>query len=271
MTAAYRLKGIGWFAGCVAIVLGFYLISLQVASERKKLDGINDRIHAAERDIRALETEFDTRANLAQLEKWNGDTLALASPTAGQFVASEAALASIDVNQVAAPGQPGVQTAALVVPSLPSTAPSDLPAAQASTPQIVQVAAAMPLARPAVIKVAAVEKSAPLMAKLDDAARGRAAVAKVRPQAVCSRRSAGPFATSARSSSAATRRTSKVPRTTTATPGPQRWATPGRSCDMRRKRTARRLPRSSPNVRTPTASSRRSSGRSTSTGRSSTP
>ncbi len=185
MTAAYRFKGIGWFAACVAIVLGFYLISLQVASERKKLDVLNGRIHLAERDIRALETEFETRANLAQLEKWNGDTLALASPTAAQFVPNESALASIDVNQVALPGQPGVQTAALVVPSLSTAAPVATPApAQATTPQIVQVAAAMPLAKPAVFKVAAVEKSAPLIAKLNDATRGRDAVAKVRPQAV---------------------------------------------------------------------------------------
>ena len=48
----------------------------------------------------------------------------------------------------------------------------------------VQVAAAMPLAKPAVFKIAAVEKSAPMIAKLNDATRGRDAVAKVRPQAV---------------------------------------------------------------------------------------
>ena len=69
MTAAYRLKGIGWFGGCVAIVLGFYLVSLQVATERKKLESMDRKIDAAQRDIRALETEFETRANLAQLEK----------------------------------------------------------------------------------------------------------------------------------------------------------------------------------------------------------
>ena len=70
MTAAYRFKGIGWFGGCVAVVLGFYLVSLQVAGERKKLEQMDRRIESAQRDIRALETEFDTRANLAQLEKW---------------------------------------------------------------------------------------------------------------------------------------------------------------------------------------------------------
>jgi len=49
----------------------------------------------------------------------------------------------------------------------------------------VQVAAAMPEAKRAVvIKVAAIEKSAPLLAKLAEAARAKVAVAKVRPQAV---------------------------------------------------------------------------------------
>ncbi|MCP3734859.1 hypothetical protein M9979_08245 [Sphingomonas sp. RP10(2022)] len=182
MTAAYRLKGIGWFGGCVAIVLGFYLVSLQVAAERKKLDGMNRKIDSAERDIRALETEFETRANLAQLEKWNGETLSLAAPVAGQFVTDEGALASLDVNQIGV-GEPGVQTAALVVPSLPTVNPVAPVATPA--PAVVQVAAAMPMAKRAVvIKVAAIEKSAPLIAKLNEAARAKVAVAKVRPQAV---------------------------------------------------------------------------------------
>jgi hypothetical protein len=115
MTAAYRLKGLGWFASCTAIVLGFYLVSLQVAAERNKLDALNGRIRSAERDIRALETEFDTRANLAQLERWNGDILALSAPTAGQFVGSEAQLAAVSFRP--AGGEAGMRTAALVVPA----------------------------------------------------------------------------------------------------------------------------------------------------------
>ena len=183
MTAAYRFKGIGWFGGCVAIVLGFYLVSLQVAAERKKLDGMDRKIDAARRDIRALETEFETRANLAQLEKWNGETLALAAPVAAQFVASETALASLDVTQPGVP-QPGVQTAALVVPSLATVSVPAATAAPIATPAVVQVAAAMPTAKRAVIKAVAIEKSARMLAKLNEAARASAAVAKVRPQAV---------------------------------------------------------------------------------------
>ena len=143
MTAAYRLKGVGWFGGCVAVVLGFYLVSLQVAAERKKLETVNGQIRSAERDIRALETEFDTRANLAQLERWNGDTLALSAPTAGQFVASESALASLDVNQIGGPAGATVQTAQLLVPSLPVAAAAAAP--QAVDVAVQAVAAAAPL------------------------------------------------------------------------------------------------------------------------------
>lgn len=141
MTAAYRLKGIGWFAVLVGIVLGFYLVSLRVAAERKKLDDVEAHIAAAQRDIRALETEFDTRANLAQLEKWNGDTLALAAPTAGQFVRDEAQLAALDPNGGPVTG-PEVKTAALVVPSAPAPLPT--PDAPAPTPASAPVVAAAP-------------------------------------------------------------------------------------------------------------------------------
>ena len=95
MAAMYRLKGLGWLASCAMVAIGFYLVSSQVAAERKKLEQIDRKIVSAQRDIRALETEFDVRANLAQLERWNGDTLALTVPTAQQFVADEAALASL--------------------------------------------------------------------------------------------------------------------------------------------------------------------------------
>ncbi|SEN33838.1 hypothetical protein SAMN05192583_2526 [Sphingomonas gellani] len=208
MIAAYRLKGLGWFASCVAIVLGFYLVSLQVAAERKKLEAMNRQIEAAQRDIRALETEFDTRANLAQLEKWNGDTLALSAPVAGQYVGDEAQLAAMDVS---APNAPGIQTAALmVVPSAPvvATVPPVTPVQPTIAPPRVQpaVAVSAPVrmasartsasapvavasASPArVAKIKALEpvptRATPAAARLASAERANAAVAKVRPQAM---------------------------------------------------------------------------------------
>ena len=183
MTAAYRLKGIGWFGGCVVVVLGFYLVSLQVAGERNKLDRVNARITTAERDIRALETEFDTRANLVQLERWNGDTLALAAPTAGQYVADETALAAYDVS---APGSGvEVRSAALLVPS---GAPAMVTTQAAMT--LVAATAPVPSPAPAVQTAAPRTAAAPTRAPAPTrmaqvaAVRTAAAVAHVRPQAV---------------------------------------------------------------------------------------
>ncbi|MET4594104.1 MULTISPECIES: hypothetical protein [unclassified Sphingomonas] len=185
MTAAYRLKGVGWFGGCVAVVLGFYLVSLQVAAERKKLEAVNGQIRFAERDIRALETEFDTRANLVQLERWNGDTLALSAPTAGQFVASESALAALDVNQIGNRGT--IQTAQLLVPSMPVIAPVAAPAAvpAAVTNVGVQTAAVAAALKPVVIRASLqMPKSAEAAIVRAASTERLAAVAKVRPQAV---------------------------------------------------------------------------------------
>ncbi|VVT04541.1 conserved hypothetical protein [Sphingomonas sp. EC-HK361] len=158
MTAAYRLKGLGWMGGVTMVALAFYLVSLQVASERKHLESMNRQIAGAQRDIRALETEFDTRANLAQLERWNGDTLALVAPTAGQFVRDEAQLAAISFDGTpATAGSAGqVQTAQLIVPSLSGYALA------AITPAVIETASTTRSPAPAVLQVAkAKEEHAP--------------------------------------------------------------------------------------------------------------
>ncbi|WP_375287545.1 ABC transporter C-terminal domain-containing protein [Sphingomonas sp.] len=142
MTAAHRLKGLGWFGGVTVVALGLYLVSLQVAAERKKLEQLDAKIAAAEREIRALETEFDTRASLAQLERWNGDTLALVAPTARQFIRDDAQFAAISFRPVA-PGSGEVRTAALVVPAYvaPVQAPTVIPAVAPAAPVTVKAVA----------------------------------------------------------------------------------------------------------------------------------
>jgi hypothetical protein len=159
----YAWKTMGWFLAGVAVALGFLLVPLQVAAERKKLDHTVADIAQARRDIRALETEFETRANLAQLDQWNNDTLRLVAPGAGQFVADEAALASIDVRQQ---GGAAIQTASFV-----PAPPMSESLAEAAQPQVAAVATE-PHAQPAVaMKV----KAAPMLA---------AAVAKVKDMGV---------------------------------------------------------------------------------------
>lgn len=196
MTAAHRLRGVGWFGSCVVVVLVFYLVSLQVAAERNRLDAVNARVADAEHDIRALETEFDTRANLAQLERWNGDTLALTAPVAGQFVADETALASIDVSAAAGAATDGspIRTAALLVPSLANvslqtvvvpTLPSPAPTAAIQTASV-QVGAIepAPLRAARVSQAAAPVRTIATTPKAQAAMYRAAAVANVRPQAV---------------------------------------------------------------------------------------
>lgn len=104
-------KGLGWFLCGVVVAPACYLVNSYGAAERGKLEATRLAIVQAQRDIRGLETEFNTRANLAQLERWNGEVLALAAPMPQQYLAGETALASLDQ-------QPAeVQLAALVVPT----------------------------------------------------------------------------------------------------------------------------------------------------------
>lgn len=89
------LTGFGWLATFLIVAPGCYLVSSQVASERARVEGLERAIVKARKDIRGLETEFDTRANLAQLERWNGEVMRYSAPTPAQFLRGDAALAQL--------------------------------------------------------------------------------------------------------------------------------------------------------------------------------
>lgn len=161
MVVAHRFRWFGWFVLCVSVILGCYLMSSRVAAERNKLAAIESSIARTQRDITALETEFDTRASFAQLQRWNGDTLKLSAPTAGQYIRNDAELAQVDFNAPAPAAGPQIQTAAAVIPSAP-VEPAD--ATVAATP------AAPATAAPAKMKAAVAMVSAPVGAKLQPAA-----------------------------------------------------------------------------------------------------
>lgn len=93
--ATRNLKGFGWFVMGVLVAPPCYLVSSWVAAERARVESLDRAIIAAKREIRDLETEFETRANHAQLEKWNGEVLSLAAPRPDQFLAGEEALAQL--------------------------------------------------------------------------------------------------------------------------------------------------------------------------------
>ncbi len=182
MVVINRFRWFGWFALCVAVILTSYLTSSRVAAERKKLADVERAIASTDREIQALETEFDTRANLAQLQRWNGETLRLTVPTAGQYVHDEAQLA--DVNFDAQPdGNAKIQTASYVMPS----APAEVVAEPQPQPvkAVVTTTAAVSTPTPVRVAVAAVVKSTP---KLKPAIMTASASAKPRTVAMLDRK-----------------------------------------------------------------------------------
>ena len=107
-------------AGAVAgAALGFYLVSLRVASERAALESVESEIAMAQRDIRLLQTELGTRGRLAQLERWNVRFIRLSAPTADQFVDGGFQLATLVKPQA----RPAIE-APVVMASAPVLSPT---------------------------------------------------------------------------------------------------------------------------------------------------
>ncbi|QHL89596.1 hypothetical protein GVO57_00595 [Sphingomonas changnyeongensis] len=140
---AHRLRPIGWVAGVATATLGFYLVSLQVATERAALERVERRIAVARRDIRRLETEFAARASLRQLEQYNGEVLALAAPRAQQYLTSDVQLVAFDPRSLdGALPPPGQVALARAESAAPAPAPADAaPARPSFKPAIVEDAA----------------------------------------------------------------------------------------------------------------------------------
>jgi hypothetical protein len=97
---AQRFRPVGWVAGIALAATALYLVSLQVASERGRLEQIDRKIAATKREIRQLQTEMGTRASLRQLERWNGEVLALSAPQAGQYLSGEAGLDTLNRDEI---------------------------------------------------------------------------------------------------------------------------------------------------------------------------
>ncbi len=136
---AQRFRPLGWAAGVAIAATGLYLVSLQVAAERGKLDAVEAQIAAAKRDLRQLQTEVGSRASLRQLEAWNGDVLSLSAPKAAQFVADAAQLTALNLD----PADGAVAPPALLAEY--TTAPP---------PPVADVPARAPVVKPAPVRAA---------------------------------------------------------------------------------------------------------------------
>ena len=93
--SARSFRSVFMVASCAGAALGCYLVSLRVASERAKLEDVENRIVLAQRDMRVLHTEIGTRGRLSQLERWNAGAFALSAPAADQFLKGSFELAKL--------------------------------------------------------------------------------------------------------------------------------------------------------------------------------
>lgn len=96
MIAIKRLQSIFWILLVAFGALTAYLISLRVATERNAVHLVEQRVAAVRADIRYLETEFEARASMRQLERWNATDYRYGAPQASQYLPDERALASLD-------------------------------------------------------------------------------------------------------------------------------------------------------------------------------
>jgi hypothetical protein len=172
--AIKALNGFGWFLTGVVVAPGCYLVSSQVASERARVEGLERAIVKARKDIRGLETEFDTRANLAQLERWNGEVMRYTAPTPAQFLPGDAALAQMRPLEGDGLAE---RYAAMVVPegvpdvvSGTARTATDAVAAPAAVSRPATAVAAAPAAKPETIAAAVSKPVREAAAKANDEA-----------------------------------------------------------------------------------------------------
>jgi hypothetical protein len=135
MIAVKRLQSLIWVILVALGALGAYMVSLKVATERNELMRVRAQIARARGDIRYLETEFSARASMRQLERWNQDDFMYATPTSGQYLAGERALAHLDGVQPNGPDYvaPPVMVAMVETPADLPSAPQPAPASPAAT------------------------------------------------------------------------------------------------------------------------------------------
>lgn len=126
---AQRFRSVGWVAGIALAATALYLVSLQVANERGRLEAIDRKIAQTKREIRQLQTEMGTRASLRQLERWNGEVLALSAPQAEQYLSDEAALDRLDHDEIGRKPSPPPPVMVAIAPEAVTTAEKASPSA----------------------------------------------------------------------------------------------------------------------------------------------
>ncbi|MAF61093.1 MULTISPECIES: hypothetical protein [Pseudomonadota] len=161
--AVKRLKTIGWIALIFIVAIALYPLSLSVATLRSDLTRTERDILRTRAEIRYLETEFATRASLAQLAMWNDLEYGYEAPSAAQYLDGERELANL--GEIDKPLDEPVRVAAMTIkPQAEPTPikPAELAANTVKTPEPLSVSASVAIISPA---RAATSATAPKAAK----------------------------------------------------------------------------------------------------------
>ncbi|MCE7795869.1 colicin transporter [Sphingobium sufflavum] len=186
MIAIKRLKNILWILIVAFGALTAYLISLRVATERNAVQALDGKIFHVRADIRYLETEFESRANMRQLEKWNSADYRYGAPQAAQYLPDERALASLD--GVKSNGEIYVAPPVMMAMADSAAPVTEAVAQRTQSPANEQIRDDDSMLRVASAKVqapvaAAMSVSAPVSAPVREAAQGGQRKATTRPDA----------------------------------------------------------------------------------------
>jgi hypothetical protein len=159
--AVKRLRTIGWIALIFIVAIALYPLSLSVATLRSDLTRTERDILRTRAEIRYLETEFATRASLAQLATWNDLEYGYVAPSAAQYIDGERELANLgdEARQLDKP----VRMAAMTIKPQAEPAaikPEDLAGNAPEAPKPLSVAASVAIISPARVPTAAAPKAA---------------------------------------------------------------------------------------------------------------
>ena len=154
--SAHGFKSVYMAASVVGAALACYLVSLNVASERAKLEDVEEKIVLAQRDIRVLQTEIGTRGRLAQLERWNARFIRLSAPSADQFVEGGFQLAAM-----VRPNRRPAIDAPVVLAAAPAAGPIPRPVATSDSDNTPPPAVAQRAEAPELLHTASYSKPVP--------------------------------------------------------------------------------------------------------------
>lgn len=119
-----RLRHASWAAALSAALGLFMALTFHVNAIKSDVRLAERRIVALEREKMRLETEFESRASQRQLAEWNAVEFGYVAPRAGQFLDSEAELASLGAPRGVDAPRP-IRVARAAPPPVPDDALSD--------------------------------------------------------------------------------------------------------------------------------------------------